>query len=174
MKSQLIWKDPDAGKDWGQEEKGTTEDEVVGWHHWLDGHVFGWTLGVGNEQGGWCAAVSGVAKTEFMGWTRLSDWTELSWTSLSELKSPVHPVFYQDLHSSVTGCCFFAIISLHLTLAATLIFWFLPYQVISVSSLVFVPLLILCVTYCFSLELAPCQSDFSSTFISSESPSLFK
>jgi len=37
-KSWLIWKDPDAGKDWGQEEKGTTEDEMVGWHHWLNGH----------------------------------------------------------------------------------------------------------------------------------------
>ena len=37
-KSWLIWKDPDAGRDWGQEEKGTTEDEIVGWHHWLNGH----------------------------------------------------------------------------------------------------------------------------------------
>ena len=40
VKNWLIWKDPDAGKDWGQEEKGTTEDEMVGWHHWLDGHEF--------------------------------------------------------------------------------------------------------------------------------------
>ena len=40
-KSWLIWKDPDAGKDWGQEEKGMTEDEMVGWHHWLNGHEFG-------------------------------------------------------------------------------------------------------------------------------------
>ena len=40
-KSWVIWKDPDAGKDWGQEEKGTTEDEMVGWHHWLNGHEFG-------------------------------------------------------------------------------------------------------------------------------------
>ena len=40
-KSWLIVKDPDAGKDWGQEEKGTTEDEMAGWHHWLDGHEFG-------------------------------------------------------------------------------------------------------------------------------------
>ena len=39
-KSRLVGKDPDAGKDWGQEEKGTTEDEMVGWHHWLDGHEF--------------------------------------------------------------------------------------------------------------------------------------
>ena len=47
-KSWLIWEDPDGGKDWGQEEKGTTEDEMVGWHHWLDGHGFVWTLGVGD------------------------------------------------------------------------------------------------------------------------------
>ena len=40
QKSWLIWKDPDAGRDWGQEEKGTTEDEIVGWHHQLDGHEF--------------------------------------------------------------------------------------------------------------------------------------
>ena len=51
-KSWIIWKDPDAGKDWGQEEKGTTEDEMVGWHHQLDGHGFGWTPGVGDGQGG--------------------------------------------------------------------------------------------------------------------------
>ena len=46
-KSWLIWKDPDLGNDWGQEEKGITEDEMVGWYHWLNGHGFGWTLGVG-------------------------------------------------------------------------------------------------------------------------------
>ena len=51
VKSWLIWKDPDAGKDWRQEEKGTTEDEMVGWHHQLNGHGFGWTLGVGDGQG---------------------------------------------------------------------------------------------------------------------------
>ena len=51
-KSWLIWKDSDAGKDWGQEEKGTTEDEMVGWHHRLNGHGFGWTPGVSNGQGG--------------------------------------------------------------------------------------------------------------------------
>ena len=51
-KSWLICKDPDAGKDWGQEEKGTTEDEMVGWHHWLNGQEFEWTLGVDDGQGG--------------------------------------------------------------------------------------------------------------------------
>ena len=57
VKSWLIGKDPDAGKDWGQEEKGTTEDEMVGWHHRLDGHGFGWTPGVGDGQG--CLACCG-------------------------------------------------------------------------------------------------------------------
>ena len=52
VKSCLIWKDPDAGKDWGQEEKGTIEDKIVGWHHRLNGHGFEWTPGVGDGQGG--------------------------------------------------------------------------------------------------------------------------
>ena len=51
-KSWLIGKDADAGKDWGQEERGTAEDEMVGWHHRLNGHEFGWTPGVGDRQGG--------------------------------------------------------------------------------------------------------------------------
>ena len=51
-KSWLIGKDSDAGRDWGQEEKGTTEDEMAGWHHRLDRHEFEWTPGVGDEQGG--------------------------------------------------------------------------------------------------------------------------
>jgi len=48
----LIRKDPDAGRDWGQEEKGTTEDEIAGWHHRLDGHESEWTPGVGDGQAG--------------------------------------------------------------------------------------------------------------------------
>ena len=51
-KSWLTGKDPDVGKDWGQEEKGMTEEKMVGWNHWLDGHGFGWTPGVGDGQGG--------------------------------------------------------------------------------------------------------------------------
>ena len=51
LKSQLIGKDPDAGKDWRQEKKGTTEDKMVGWHHWLDGHEFEQAPGVGDGQG---------------------------------------------------------------------------------------------------------------------------
>ena len=51
-KNWLIWKDPDAGKDWRWEEKGITEDEMVGWNHGLNGHEFGWTPEVGDGQGG--------------------------------------------------------------------------------------------------------------------------
>ena len=51
MKNLLIGKDPDAGKDWRREEKGRTEDEMVGWHHGLNGHEFEHTLGVGDVQG---------------------------------------------------------------------------------------------------------------------------
>ena len=71
-KSWLIWKDPGAGKDWGQD-KEMTEDEVVGWHHQLNGHGFGWTLGVGDRQGGLvCCGSWGHKesdKTERLNWT---------------------------------------------------------------------------------------------------------
>ena len=62
-------------RDWGQEEKGTTEDEMAGWHHRLNGHEFEWTPGDGDGQA-WRAAIHGVAKSR----TKLSDWTELNWT----------------------------------------------------------------------------------------------
>ena len=66
-------KDPDSGKDWGQEEKGVTEDEMVGWHHQLDGHEFGWTPGVGYGQGGLVCCSSWGHKesdtTERLNWT---------------------------------------------------------------------------------------------------------
>ena len=71
-KSWLIGKDSDAGRDWGQEEKGTTEDGMAGWHHWLDGRESGWTPGVGDGQGGLACCDSWVAKSQ----TRQSDLTE--------------------------------------------------------------------------------------------------
>ena len=78
VKSWLIGKDPDAGKDWGQEEKGMTEDEMVGWHHWLNGHEFGWTLGVGDEQGGLvCCRSWGHKESDITEWL---NWTELRMT----------------------------------------------------------------------------------------------
>ena len=78
--SWLIWKEPDAGKDWGQEEKGMAEDEMVGWHHQLNGHGFGRTLRVGNGQGGLaCCSSWGRKESDMTEWL---NWTELNWTSV--------------------------------------------------------------------------------------------
>ena len=72
VKNWLIWKDPDAGKDWRWEEKGTTEDEMVGWHHLLDGHEFEWAPGVGGGQGGLaCCRLWGRKELDTTEWTEL-------------------------------------------------------------------------------------------------------
>ena len=74
-KSWLIGKDSDAGRDWGQEEKGMTEDEMAGWHRWLDGREFEWTLGDGDGQEGLACCDSWGSKesdtTEQLNWTEL-------------------------------------------------------------------------------------------------------
>ena len=74
-KSWLTGKDSDAGRDWGQEEKGTTEDEMTGWHHWLDGRESEWTPGVCDGQGGLVCCDSWGRKesdtTECLNWTAL-------------------------------------------------------------------------------------------------------
>ena len=75
--SWLVGKDSDAGRDWRQEEKGTTEDEMAGWHHWLDGREFEWNPGVGDGQGGlaccnsWGHKESGM--TEWLNWLNWTD-----------------------------------------------------------------------------------------------------
>ena len=73
-KSWVIWKDPDAGKDWGQEEKGMIEDEMVGWHHRLKDMGLGglWELVMDREA--WNSVVHGITKS----WTWLSDWTDVN------------------------------------------------------------------------------------------------
>ena len=73
VKNWLIWKDPDAEKDWRQKEKGKPEDEMVGWHHWLNGHEFEQIPGVGDGQGGLACCNLWGHKSR----TQLSDWTEL-------------------------------------------------------------------------------------------------
>ena len=76
-KSWLIGKDSDAGRDWGQEENGMTEDEMAGWHHWLNGREFEWTPGVGDGQGGLaCCDSCGLKEsdtTEWLNWTDALD-----------------------------------------------------------------------------------------------------
>ena len=76
-KSWLIGKDSDAGRDWGQEEKGITEDEMAGWNHRLDGREFEWTLGVGDGQGGLACCDSWGRKES----DTTSDWAELNWNT---------------------------------------------------------------------------------------------
>ena len=91
-KNWLIWKDSDVEKDWRREDKGTTEDEMVGWHHWLNGHEFEQAPGVGDGQGSLGTAIHGVAKN----WTRLSNWTELNWCGKKWfLMIPLRLIFHQ-------------------------------------------------------------------------------
>ena len=80
VKNWFVGKDSDAWKYWRQEEKGMTEDEMVGWHHRLNGHGFQQTLGVRDGQGSLVCCSP---------WTWLSDWTELNWTHpcISPMKS---------------------------------------------------------------------------------------
>ena len=81
-KSWLIGKDSDAGRDWGQEEKGTTEDEMVGWHHWLDGQSLSELRELVMDREAWRARIHGVTKNR----TQLSSWTELNWTEEIQLE----------------------------------------------------------------------------------------
>ena len=82
-KSWLIWKDPYVRKDWGQEGKGMTEDEMVGWHHWLNEHGFGWTPGVGDGQGRLACCGSWGHKESDM--TEQLKQTELNWKEPTSL-----------------------------------------------------------------------------------------
>ena len=94
-KSWLIGKDSDAGRDWGQEEKGTTENEMAGRHHWLDSHEFGWTPGVGQGQGGLVCCNSWGHKesdtTEWLNWTELNVFTvtEVIGRTDTEAEAPI-------------------------------------------------------------------------------------
>ena len=92
VKNWLIGKDSDAGRDWGQEEEGTTEDEMAGWHHWLNGHESEWTPGVGDGQGGLACCDSWRHKE--------LDMTErLNWTEQTEIRVNIEVSFFVFLHS---------------------------------------------------------------------------
>ena len=80
VKNWLLGKDPEAGKEWRQKEKGTAEDEMVGWHHGLDVHEFEWTLGVGDGWGG-LACCSPWGRRVTHNWA-----TELNWLLMCLLK----------------------------------------------------------------------------------------
>ena len=98
-----IGKYSDAGRDWGQEEKGTTEDEMAGWHHWLDGCESGWTPGVGDGQGGLACCNSWGRKE--------SDTTEqLNWTELNS------PFIMIESHYNICGdlCDFLLFLNINL------------------------------------------------------------
>ena len=97
-KSWLIGKDFDAGRDWGQEEKGMTEEEMTGWHHWLDGHESEWTLGDGGGQGG-------LVCCDWWG-HKQSDMTEqLNWTDGQEyLRRNEVAIVVKRVSNAVLGC----------------------------------------------------------------------
>ena len=100
-KSWLIGKDSDAGRDWVQDEKGTTEDEMAGWHHWLNGGEFVWTPGIGDGQGGLVCCNSWGCKesdtTERLNWTELN----VSFFILSTLQN-----LFISLSKSIKAACF--------------------------------------------------------------------
>ena len=97
-KSWLIGKTFDAGRDWGQEEKGTTEDEMAGWHHWLNGRETEWTPGVGDGQGG-LACCNSWGRKELDTTERLN-WTELNWCSQVRQSLSVPGIVLNVLHAS--------------------------------------------------------------------------
>ena len=87
-KNWLTWKDPDAGKDWRWEEKGTTVDQKAGWHHWLDGHEFEQAPGAGDRQESLaCYSPWGHKESDTTEWL---NWTELSWTVAGLERRSVH------------------------------------------------------------------------------------
>ena len=108
-KSRLIGKDPDAGKDWGWEERGTTEDKMVGWHHWLNGHEFKQTPG--GSKGQWSLVCWWGHKSQ----TPLSDWTT---TRLGQF-DPSHPSQNCSTQEHV-ACCAGGVVLAYLELSCEL------------------------------------------------------
>ena len=102
VRSWLTGKHPDAGKDWRQEEKGMNKDEMVGWHHWLDGHEFEKAPGVGDGQGGLaCCSPWGCKESDTTQWL---NWTEMLFTSCLLFNSCLlHYMIHEAWKSSLGG-----------------------------------------------------------------------
>ena len=141
VKSWLIGKDPDAGRDWGQEEKGMTEDEMAGWYHRLHGHEFGWTPGAGDGQGGLACCDS---------WGRKElDWaTELNWTE-DALKTPslfcprsysmIHQILPKDLPLQISPAqidTFLSRLKIIILLTQIIISLYIPWLIFKFPSLI--------------------------------------
>ena len=107
VKSWLIGKESDAGRDWGQEEKGTTKDEMARWHHWHDGSDFEWTPGVGDGQGGLeCCDSWGCKELDT---TERLNWTETSQTPSSHnTREDSTPGVHQMVNTETGLIIFFA------------------------------------------------------------------
>ena len=106
MKSQLIGKDPDAGRNWGQEENGMTEDKMAGWHHRRNGCESEWTPGVGDGQGGLaCCDSWGRKESDTTEWL---NWTELNWTEVCHSSSSKGQASFNFM-AAVTICSDFGI-----------------------------------------------------------------
>ena len=111
VKSWLIWKAPDAGKDWEQEEKGMIEDEMVGWHHRHNGHEFKWTPGIGDGQGGLACCGSwghkGSDMTEGLNWTEKGTPLFYEKSMDSKFSGVVQrPILMRAVHVSILENCF--------------------------------------------------------------------
>ena len=101
VKSWLIGRDSDTGRDWRQEEKGTTEDEMAGWHHWLNGRESEWTLGVGDGQGGLACCDSWSRKESDT--TERLNWTELNWSSHTQTQLTLAGLWMELTGDRLTG-----------------------------------------------------------------------
>ena len=120
-KNWLIVKDPDAGRDWGQEGKGTTEDEMAGWHHGLDGHESEWTAGVGDGRGGLVCCDSWGRKESDT--TERLSWTDWNWvTGDCEIRKP-RTKHAGDTHSLAKSLQCPLSFSLHLTCFRAVLTW---------------------------------------------------
>ena len=109
-KNWLIGKDPDSGKDWRQEEKGTVEDEMVGWHHWLDAHGLEQASGVGDGQGSLaCCSPWGLKQSDM---TRWPNWTEIWTSSFNPNSSTGQQISLTHTHTELFSLCLSILLSI--------------------------------------------------------------